>query len=163
MAAASAQGVAGPVTDEPFEIDPAERASRVARPSLEAVHEVEVATEWIERAFGALLDAHHRTGHAQELLLGAADALAEAGHDALAHDARAVAALDAVHGRWTYQMVDEYRSHLLGPVRALDAGVRAEITGGVRHCHEARQKALTPGATPVTVVRLPPETAGGDA
>jgi hypothetical protein len=151
------------VTEEPFEIDPAERASRVPGPALEAVHEVEVAAEWIERAFGALLDAHHRTGHAQEMLLGAAEALAGAGHDALARDARAVAALDAVHGRWTYQMVDEYRSHLLGPVRALDAAVRAEITGGVRHCHEARQKATTPGATATTGVRLPPEPAGGDA
>jgi hypothetical protein len=124
------------------------------------VHQVEVAAEWVERAFGALLDAHHRTGHAQGLLLEAADALAGAGHETLARDTRAVAALDAVHGRWTYQMVDEYRSHLLGPLRALDAGVRAEITGGVRHCHEARQKATTPGATPGTAVRLPPEAAG---
>jgi hypothetical protein len=144
------------VTGEPFEIDPAERAAGVPEASLRAVHQVEVAAEWVERAFGSLLDAHHETGHAQELLLGAADALAEAGHGALARDARTVAALDAVHRRWTYQVVDEYRSHLLGPLRALDAEVRAEITGGVRHCHEARQKATTAGATPATGVRLPP-------
>ena len=146
----------GTVTGEPLDIDPAERAAGVPEPSLEAAHQVEVAAEWVERAFGSLLDAHHETGHAQELLLEAADALAAAGHEALAREARAVAALDAVHGRWTYQMVDEYRSHLLGPLRALDAGVRAEITGGARHCREARQKAATPGATPATGVRLPP-------
>ncbi|MBJ7456388.1 MAG: hypothetical protein JHC74_10050 [Thermoleophilia bacterium] len=45
-------------------------------------------------------------------------------------------------------------------MRALDAGVRAEVTGGVRHCHEARQKAATAGATAVTGVRLPPVPAG---
>jgi hypothetical protein len=148
------------VTGEPFEIDPAERAAGVPQASLQAVHQVEVAAEWVERAFGSLLDAHHETGHAQELLLEAADALSAAGHEALARDARAVAARDAVHGRWTYQVVDEYRSHLLGPVRALDAEVRGEITGGVRHCHEARQKATTSGASAGTGVRLPPVPAG---
>ena len=144
------------MTGEPVEIDPAERATGVPEQSLKAVHQIEVAAEWVERAFGSLLEAHHETGHAQELLLEAADALAEAGHDALARDARAVAARDAVHGRWTYQVVDQYRSHLLGPFRALDAEVRAQITGGVRHCHEARRKAATAGAT-ATGVRLPPK------
>lgn len=145
--------------DETHVIDPADRATGVDPPSLAAVHQVEVAVEWVERAFGALLDAHHETGHAQGLLLEAADALEEAGHGALAIRARAVAALDAVHDRWTYQMVDEYRSHLLGPARALDEEVRAAVTGGVRHCFEADQKRRTPGTTSGTAVAAPPATA----
>lgn len=139
------------------EVDPAVGARTVADDALRAVHQVEVAAEWVERAFGALLDAHHETGHAQGLLLDAADALEAAGLAPLAERTRAVAALDAVHGRWTYQVVDEYRSHLLAPVRALDETVRAEVTGGVRHCFEADQKRRTPGRRSGTAVRLPPE------
>lgn len=137
-------------------MDPADRTRSVDPGSLRAVHAVEVAAEWIERAFGALLDAHHETGHAQGLLLEAADALEDAGHEALAARARAVAALDAVHGRWTYQVVDEYRSHMLEPVRALDEEVRGGITGGVRHCFEADQKRRTPGRRSGTAVEAPP-------
>lgn len=141
------------------DVDPAEVAAGVPAPRLRAAHQVEVAAEWVERAFGALLDAHHETGHAQGLLLEAADALAQAGLGELAARTRDVAALDAVHGRWTYQMVDEYRSHLLGPVRALDAAVRDAVTGGVRHCSEADRKRRTGGAASGTVVRAP--SAGG--
>lgn len=137
------------------EVDPAEVAAGIAPDTLEAVHQLEVAVEWVERAFGALLDAHHETGHAQGLLLEAADALEEAGHGELACRARAVGALDAVHARWTYQVVDEYRSHLIEPVRALDHRVREELTGGARHCFEARQKRDTEGASRRTSVRAP--------
>ena len=148
--------------DETLGIDPADRAGGVDPSSLAAVHQVEVAVEWVERAFGALLDAHHETGHAQGLLLEAADALEEAGHGALADRARAVGALDAVHDRWTYQMVDEYRSHLLGPARDLDEEIRGALTGGVRHCFEADQKRRTPGTRSGTAVAAPP-VAGADA
>jgi hypothetical protein len=119
------------------------------------VHRVEVAVEWIERAFGALLDAHHEVGHAQGLMLEAAEALRDAGHPELAERARlGVAPLDAVAGRWTYQIVDEFRSHLLEPARAFDAEVRGALAGGVRHRAEALQKRRSPGASsPTTVVR----------
>ncbi len=142
------------------DVDPAEVAAGVPPPRLRAVHQVEVAAEWVERAFGALLDAHHETGHAQGLLLDAADALEEAGLGELAGRTRRVAALDAVHGRWTYQMVDEFRSHMLGPVRALDEAVREAVTRGVRHCHEADQKKHTVGAVSGTVVKAPTKGAG---
>lgn len=152
--------------DEAHGIDPADRAEGIDPPSLKAVHQLEVAVEWVERAFGALLDAHHETGHAQGLILEAADALEEAGHGDLATRARAVAALDAAHDRWTYQMVDEYRSHLLGPARGLDEEVRAALTGGARHCFEADQKRRTPGTRSGTVVAAPPpagtDTGGAD-
>lgn len=148
----------GRVQDDARHVDPAGAASSIDPASLDAVHQVEVAVEWIERAFGALLDAHHETGHAQGLLLEAADALDAAGHGELARRARSVAALDAVHGRWTYQIVDEYRAHMLEPARALDDGVRAGITGGLRHCLEADQKRRTPGTTSGTAVHLPPDT-----
>lgn len=124
--------------------------------TLDAVHQVEVAVEWIERGFGSLLDAHHRIGHAQGMLEEAADALRAAGHTELAdRTLLGVAPLDAVAGRWTYQVVDEFRAHLLEPARALDEEVRRRLAGGVRHRVEARRKRDTPGTSRTTEVRLP--------
>lgn len=137
-------------------IDPADAAERADEATLDAVHKVEVATEWIERAFGALLDAHHEVGRAQLLMLEAADALGDAGHPRLAARAREeVAPLDAVAGRWTYQMVDEFRAHLLEPARAFDAEVRDRLADGVRHRFEAREKRRQAGTSGRTVVELP--------
>lgn len=138
------------------DIDPAAAAAGADEATLVAVHRVEVAVEWIERAFGALLDAHHEVGHAQGLLLEAAASLRAAGHPALADRAeREVASRDAAAGRWTYQVVDEFRAHLLEPARSFDREVRDALAGGVRHRFEARQKERTPGAGPRTSVTLP--------
>ena len=134
-------------------VDPADAARGIPDGELEALHRVELAGEWFERAFGTLLEAHHCTGRAQALLLEAAEALRRAGRPELAERARRVAAVDAVHGRWTYQMVDEFRSHMLDPVRALDEAARGEISGGVRHGFEARMKRRTDGAVTPTEVR----------
>jgi hypothetical protein len=139
-------------------VDPAQAADRYDPAVLDAVHQIEVATEWIERGFGALLDAHHEVGHAQGLLLEAADALEACGQPELAEKARTVIApLDAIADRWTYQIVDEFRTHLLDPARAFDEEVRRTLVDGVRHRFEALQKRQTDGATSTTAVRLPPE------
>jgi hypothetical protein len=139
-------------------VDPAEGVDAIDDAALRAAHRLEVAVEWIERSFGALLDAHHAAGHAQEMLLEAAGLLREAGREDLADAVLAEAACkDAAEGRWTYQIVDEFRGHLLDPARRLDERVRAELTGGVRHRYEARLKRDTPGTSTSTAVRLPAE------
>jgi hypothetical protein len=138
------------------QVDPAAEAERVDEAALDAAHQVEVATEWVERAFGALMDAHHEVGHAQILLMEAADALEEAGHPDLAERARTeVSPRDAVAGRWTYQMIDEFRLHLLEPVRAFEEEVRHRLAGGVRHRSEASQKRDDAGSRANTGVTLP--------
>jgi hypothetical protein len=143
-------------------VDPAAGVDAIDAATLEAVHRLEVAVEWIERSFGALLDAHHHAGHGQEMLLAAADLLDEAGHAELADLVRSDAACkDAAHGRWTYQVVDEFRSHLLEPARRVDERVRQELTGGLRHRYEARLKRDTPGASSTTEVHLPPDPSAG--
>jgi hypothetical protein len=136
-------------------VDPADGVDAVDDATLRAAHQLEVATEWIERAVGSLLDAHHAAGHGQEMLLEAAELLAAAGHAGLADLVRSGAApRDAAAGRWTYQVVDEFRSHLLEPARRVEEQVRGELTGGVRHRYEARLKRETPGASPTTEVHL---------
>ena len=133
-------------------IDPAEAADRADDDAIEAAHLVEVATEWVERAFGRLLDAHHDVGHAQLMLLEAADALERAGHPELARRAREeVAPLDVIAGRWTYQIVDEFRDHMLSPVRAFDEDVRR--AAGRRRAPPLRgaaRSAASPGRAPAS-------------
>lgn len=137
-------------------VDPADGVDAIDDALLEAAHRLEVATEWIERSFGALLDAHHAAGHGQDMLLEAAGMLDDAGRADLAELVRSGAACrDAAAGRWTYQIVDEFRSHLLEPARRVEEQVRGELTGGVRHRHEARMKRDTPGASPTTGIHLP--------
>ncbi|HMN98100.1 MAG TPA: hypothetical protein PKD59_01685 [Miltoncostaeaceae bacterium] len=137
-------------------VDPAEGVDAIDGATLRAAHRLEVAAEWIERSFGALLDAHHAAGHGHEMMLEAAELLDAAGHGELAALVRSDAAgRDAAEGRWTYQVVDEFRAHLLEPVRRVEERVRNELTGGVRHRDEARTKRDTPGATSTTEVRLP--------
>lgn len=143
------------MSEETHDVDPADVATTIPEPVLQAAGRVEVAAEWVERAFGSLLAAHHEVGRAQRHLLDAAQALADAGREDLAERARATAALDATEGRWTYQMVDEFRTHLLAPVRDLDAAVRDELTHGVRHCREAAGKRRMRGGTSTTVVHGP--------
>ncbi len=90
------------------------------------------------------------------MLLEAADALDRAGHPELARRAREeVAPLDVIAGRWTYQVVDEFRDHMLSPVRAFDEEVRRRLAGGVRHRFEARQKRGIAGPGARTAVDLP--------
>lgn len=145
------------MSEETQDVDPADVAAAVPEPVLQAAGRVEVAAEWVERAFGSLLAAHHEVGRAQRHLLDAAQALVDAGREDLAQRARETAALDAVEGRWTYQIVDEFRTHLLAHVRDLDATVRDELTHGVRHCREAASKRRMRGSTSSTVVHGPGE------
>ena len=143
-------------------VDPAQGVDAIDDATLEAVHRLEVAVEWIERSFGALLDAHHAAGHGQEMLLAAADQLQDAGHGALADLVRSEAACkDAAHGRWTYQVVDEFRAHLLEPAQRVGDRVRGELAEGVRHRWEARLKRDTPGASGTTEVHLPADRSAG--
>ncbi|MEQ8835162.1 MAG: hypothetical protein RIB67_12060 [Miltoncostaeaceae bacterium] len=122
---------------------PEEVAAGLPPEVREAMDAVEVACEWVERAFGSLLDAHHRTGRAQILLLEAADAMEAVGQDAHAARIREVAARDVLPGRWTYRMVDEFRAMMIEPVRAMEEAIRSDVTGGVRHVHEMDMRRRT--------------------
>jgi hypothetical protein len=123
--------------------------------TVAAVHEVEQAVEWMEKAWGHLLACHHDVGHSQITMLGAADKLDSAGHAEWARRLReTVAVEDALPGRWTYQMVDEFRERLLASARRFEEEIRHELVGGLRHRFEARQKAeQQPGGSTSVVVR----------
>ncbi|ADB61935.1 hypothetical protein Htur_3070 [Haloterrigena turkmenica DSM 5511] len=107
-----------------------------------AVHEVELALEWFQRAQGQLLAFHHATGHGMDHLREAERLLREAGRDDLADDVRDELLPHGVvdDDRWSYDVVENYQRTLLAEARRLEGRVRRELTDGRRHVTERLQE-----------------------
>lgn len=108
---------------------------------IEASGLVGEAEEYIERARGRLYDLHQLIGRADLLYQEAADQLEQSGHPDLADRIRSeVVGVNVLHGRWTFQMVEEFDDGFWTTTREVGRAVRDEITGGRRHVHEAEMK-----------------------
>ncbi|MBB1016380.1 hypothetical protein G6012_13880 [Dietzia schimae] len=108
---------------------------------IEAAGTVGEAMEYIERARGHLYDLHQLIGRADILFQEAADQLDDAGRSELAARIREeMVGVNVLHGRWTFQIVEEFDDGFWSTARALDSAVRDELTGGRRHVHEAEMK-----------------------
>lgn len=109
--------------------------------TVAAVGKVSEALEWVERARGRLYDFHQMMGHADLLLGEAADALADAGHGDLAERLRTdIVGRNAIDGRWTFQIIEEYDDLYWSAVRAAEAEVRDQLMAGRRHVFESEMK-----------------------
>lgn len=99
------------------------------------------ALERVERARGALYDAHQLIGGADGALDEVADALRDSGFDELADDLRReLVGLDVLEGRWTYQVVEEFDAGYYSAWLAWERRVRDATVGGRRHVAEAEMK-----------------------
>ncbi|WP_407335214.1 hypothetical protein [Dietzia kunjamensis] len=108
---------------------------------VEAAGTVGEAMEYIERARGHLYDLHQLIGRADILFQEAADQLAQSGRPELAERIRdEMVGVNVLHGRWTFQIVEEFDDGFWSTARTLDRAVRDELTGGRRHVHEAEMK-----------------------
>lgn len=109
--------------------------------TVAAVGQVTEALEWIERARGSLYDFHQQMGHADALFGEAADALEEAGHAEQARELRTrIVGRNAIDGRWSFQMVEEYDDLYWSAVREAERRIRDELVGGRRHVYESEMK-----------------------
>lgn len=109
--------------------------------TVAATGKLSEALEWVERARGHLYSFHQLIGRADFLAEEAADQLEEAGHPELAKQARAeVVGRNVLHGRWTFQIVEDFDEGYWEPFRAFDRTVRDELLGGRRHVYEAEMK-----------------------
>ena len=109
--------------------------------TVEAVGKVSEALEWVERARGRLYDFHQMMGHADALFGEAADALADAGATEQADDLRRhLVGRNAIDGRWTFQIVEEYDDGYWSLFRELEHEAREQIADGQRHLLEAEMK-----------------------
>lgn len=108
---------------------------------VEAAGTVSEAQEYVERARGRLYDLHQLIGRADILYQQAADQLDDAGHPDLAERIRTeMVGLNVLHGRWTFQMVEEFDDGYWSAAREVGRAVRDDLTGGRRHVFEAELK-----------------------
>lgn len=120
---------------------PGRRPDGVDDNTVEAVGKLSEALEYVERARGHLYSFHQLMGHADLLLGEACDELRSAGHPGIA-DALATEMVgrNVLHGRWTFQVVEEFDDSYWSALREHERRVRDELMGGARHVFEAEMK-----------------------
>ncbi|WP_129114493.1 hypothetical protein [Halegenticoccus tardaugens] len=116
--------------------------SDLTETECDALHEVEIGVEWFHRAHGHLVAFHHAIGHGMDHLADAETLLRESDHDALADRLRddvlprGVTADD----RWTYALIEEFRSEFLEDVAAFERDALDAVAEGMRHVAEREQE-----------------------
>ena len=117
------------------------RPDGVSDDTVEAVGSLSEALEWVERARGHLYSFHQLMGHADLLLGETCDKLRSAGHGPIADRlAEEMVGRNVLHGRWTFQVVEEFDDTYWSVLRGHERSVRDELTAGVRHVYEAEMK-----------------------
>ena len=109
--------------------------------TVAAAGKLSEALEWVERARGHLYSFHQLIGRADFLAEDAADELDAAGHAELAQRVREeIVGRNVLHGRWTFQIVEDFDDGYWQPLRDFDAELRDELLDGKRHVYEAEMK-----------------------
>lgn len=113
---------------EDLELTPVER---------DALHELQLAVEYVYRAYGDLLAFHHQLGHAMDRFATGEEYLREAGHDERANRLRdECLPSGAVDDRWTYELVEEFTAGFLEEITDFETDVREELADGLEHVTE---------------------------
>lgn len=129
--------------------EPHQRPAGVDDATVEAVGKASESFEWVVRARGRLYDFHQMMGRADVLLGEAVAMLEDAGHEELAEELRRdYLGRNAVEGRWTFELVEDFDGTFYDRAAAWDRRLRDELTGGIRHLHESEMKAARRGDGP---------------
>ncbi|RKR73286.1 hypothetical protein [Frondihabitans australicus] len=117
------------------------RPAGVTDETVEALGKLSEALEVVEQARGFLYGFHRLTGRADLALGEAADLLDAAGQQELAEHLRTdVIGRNVIHGRWTFQVVEDYDDGYYATVRDFEQTARDDLVGGRRHLFEAEMK-----------------------
>ena len=109
--------------------------------TVEALGKLSEALETVEHARGLLYGFHRLTGSADLALGEAVDLLRTAGHDELADRIdRELVGRNVIHGRWTFQVVEDYDDSYYAAFKQLERLTRDELVQGRRHLFEAEMK-----------------------
>jgi hypothetical protein len=109
--------------------------------TVKALGKLSEALEVVEHARGYLYGFHRLTGTADLALGEAVELLRDAGHTELADRLdRDIVGRNVIHGRWTFQIVEDYDDSYYAPFKAAEEQARNELVGGKRHLFEAEMK-----------------------
>ena len=109
--------------------------------TIEAVGALSEALECVERARGHLYSFHQLMGHADLLLGQACDKLRDTGHEEASSRLQTeLVGRNVLHGRWTFQIVEEFDDDYWSVFRDLERQTRDELQAGRRHVFEAEMK-----------------------
>jgi hypothetical protein len=115
---------------------------------VEAVGKLTEALERVERARGHLYEFHQLIGGADLKVIQAASLFEEAGEMAQADELRTrIVGRNVLHGRWTFQVVEEFDDGYYADIVAAENAARADFTQGRRHVFEGemKERLRTPG------------------
>lgn len=115
---------------------------RLSDTERDALHEVELGLEWLQRAQGNLIEFHHATGHGMDHLNRAESMLRESGHTTHADELReTVLPHGVVDGdRWSYDVLESFQDTVHTEICRFERQVRDDLAGGDRHLRERRQE-----------------------
>jgi len=117
------------------------RPEGVSDATVDALGRLSEALEAVEIARGHLYTFHRLSGTADLTLGDAVEELREAGHGDLADRIdRDLVGRNVIHGRWTFQIVEEYDDTYYSVFQDLERRARDELVGGRRHLYEAEMK-----------------------
>lgn len=130
------------VDSESAPVDAAHRRPEgVTDADVKALGLLSEALETVEQARGNLYAFHQLSGRGDLQLQDAVKSLREAGHAALAdHIETQLVGHNVIHGRWTFQIVEEYDDGYWSLFRELEREAREQIADGQRHLLEAEMK-----------------------
>lgn len=117
------------------------RPDGVSDETVEALGKLSEALEVIEHARGYLYGFHRLTGKADLAIGEAVGLLRAAGHAELADEIDTdIVGRNVIHGRWTFQIVEDYDDNYYSAVTAAERRARDQLVGGKRHLFEAEMK-----------------------
>ena len=106
-----------------------------------ALHELQLAGEHVQRAYGHLLAFHHQVGRAMDQYAAAESHLREAGYEAFADEIRdRPLPAGVVDDRWSYELVEEFERGFLAETTGFERRVRDHLVEGLRHVTEREQQ-----------------------
>ncbi|MGJ9404241.1 hypothetical protein [Arthrobacter sp. KK5.5] len=109
--------------------------------TVEALGKVSEALEVVEHARGLLYGFHRLTGTADLALGEAVQLLRDAGHtDLAARVDEEIVGRNVIHGRWTFQIVEDYDDNYYAAFKDMERRARDELLDGKRHLFEAEMK-----------------------
>ena len=109
--------------------------------TVSALGKLSEALEVVENARGQLYSFHRLTGMADLTLGEASESLRDAGHTELADRIdRELVGRNAIEGRWTFQIVEDYDDGYYAAFKDLEREARETLADGKRHLFEAEMK-----------------------